>query len=148
MTARRALAVILLLGGLGCARATETRPAAPGSRANATAKAGDCHFTMPDGSRLMGESEVDDPPRMITQGPQIFPPQMRMHGIPGRVTATYVIGRDGLAIRPSFRVVDATNHVFVPPTEEMVYASRYSPGVHQGEPVATCVYQVVHFVIQ
>jgi hypothetical protein len=146
MMVRPALAAILLLG-VGCARANEAGPSTPTSRANATAKAGDCHFTMPDGSRLMGESEVDNPPRMIKPGPQIFPPQMRMHGVPGRVTATYVIGRDGWAIRSSFRVIDATNHVFVPATEEMVYTSRFSPGVHLGEPVATCVYQVVHFTI-
>jgi outer membrane biosynthesis protein TonB len=96
----------------------------------------------------MGESEVDDPPRMTSPGPQRYPAQARLHGIPGRVTVTYVIGRDGLAVRPSVRVVDATNDVFVPATEEMIYASRFSPGVHLGAPVATCVKQVLHFTLQ
>jgi outer membrane biosynthesis protein TonB len=111
MTVCPELVVGILLGGLGCARAPAAGPATPARRANSTTRAGDCHFTMPDGTLLMGESEVDDPPRMIDPGPQVFPAQARQHGIPGRVRVTYVIGRDGFAIRPSFRVVDATNHL-------------------------------------
>lgn len=134
---------------LSCAKASQPGATAPApNRADYTAKAGDCRFSMPDSSPLMGESEVDDPPRMTSPGPQIYPPQARLHGIPGRVKVTYVIGRDGLVIRPSLRIVDATNHVFVPSTEEMIYASRFSPGGHLGAPVATCVSQVVHFTIQ
>jgi hypothetical protein len=89
-----------------------------------------------------------DPPMMTDPGPQVYPPQMRIHGVPGRVTVTYVIGKDGLAVRPSLRVLDATNYAFVPSTEDMIYASRFNPGVHQGAPVATCVRQVVNFTIQ
>jgi outer membrane biosynthesis protein TonB len=134
---------------LSCARANQPGTTTSASnRVNNTAKAADCRFTMPDSSPLMGESEVDDPPNMTSPGPQRYPPQARMHGIPGRVRVTYVIGRDGLAVQTSLRIVDATNHVFVPSTEEMIYASRFSPGVHLGAPVATCVSQIVYFTIQ
>jgi hypothetical protein len=137
-----------LVIALACARAPQADAVPTSSnRSNSTAKAGDCHFTMPDGSLLMGESEVDDPPRLLEPGPQVFPPQARLHGLPGRVRVTYVVGRNGRAIRPSFRVIDATNDVFVPATEAMILGSRFSPGAHLGAPVATCVSQVVHFTI-
>jgi outer membrane biosynthesis protein TonB len=102
---------------------------------------------MPDGSTLMGESEVAVPPRMLAPGRQVFPAQMRIDGISGRVTITYVVGADGLAVRSSVRVIQATNDAFVHSTEQMIYGSRFSPGAHLGTPVATCVQQVVHFTI-
>ena len=148
-TARAAWLMSVVAIALGCARAHQSDPApTASSRPNATVKAGDCHFTMPDASLLMGGSEVDDPPKVTSPGPQRYPPQARIHGIPGRVTVTYVIGRDGLVVRPSLRILDATNDVFVPSTEELIHASRFSPGIHLGAPVATCVKQVVYFTIQ
>ena len=97
---------------------------------------------------MMGESEVAVPPRMLTPGPQVFPAQMRIDGISGQVTVTYVVGADGLALRPSVRVIRATNDAFVHAAEQMIYGSRFSPGAHLGTAVATCVQQVVHFTIQ
>jgi TonB family protein len=103
---------------------------------------------MPDGSRLMGESEVDVPPRLISPGPRNYPAEAREMGKDGRVTVTYVIDTEGRAVKASLRIVQANDQVFVPSVIELIQASRFSPGVQLGSAVAVCVRQEVNFVRQ
>ena len=41
------------------------------------------------------EAQVDDPPQMISSGPQLFPPAMKAAGIPGKVTMQFVVDVTG-----------------------------------------------------
>lgn len=138
----------ILVVAIACARTNQlTRTETPRDRSK-LAKAADCGFAMSDSSRLMGESEVDVPPRMIHAGPQKYPVEARERGLTGQVSVTYVIDRDGRAVGPSIRIVQASHQIFVPGTVEMIQTSRFSAGAHVGAPVAVCVRQVVNFTIQ
>jgi TonB family protein len=143
------LLIALVLGSMSCTRSGSSgQPATRPDRSNYTAKAADCLFTMPDSSPVLGESEVDDPPRMIAPGPQRFPPEQRRIGQGGSVTVTYVIDTQGRAIVASIRSVHASDRAFIPPTVQMLEESRFSPAVHGGRVIAVCVRQTVNFTLQ
>jgi len=149
MTATRAAGLAnLVMITLACGQANQpgTAPPSP-NRVNALARAEDCRFSMPDSSRLMGESEVDEPPRILAPGPQVYPAELRHRGLSGRVMVTYVIDREGRVMPTSLRVIEASDPDFVPATVEMLRTSRFSPGIHLGAPVAVCVQQRVNFTV-
>ena len=149
MTATRVAGLAnLVVVMLACGQANQPGTATPSSnRVNALARAEDCRFSMPDSSRLMGESEVDDPPRLLAPGPQVYPAELKQLGISGRVVVTYVIDREGRMVQPSLRVVEASDPAFVPATAAMLSTSRFSPGIYLGAPVAVCVQQRVNFTV-
>ena len=139
------MAVLILLSA-SCARSTTTRSTAP-KRSEYTAKAADCGFTMPDSSGLMGESEVDEPARMLTQGPHRYPAEAREQGRGGQVTVTYVVDREGGAIPSSIKIVVASDQVFVADAIEMIRLSRFTPAIHAGQVVSVCVRQTINFTV-
>ena len=139
-------AAVLFLLLASCARSTSTQSTAP-KQSDYTAKAADCGFVMPDSSALMGEVEVDEPPRMLKPGPHRYPAEARERGRGGHVTVTYVVDRDGGAVSPSIKIVVASDQVFVPAAIELIRLSRFSPAVHGGQTTAVCVRQTIHWTV-
>ena len=93
------------------------------------------------------EAQDDDPPQMIQQGPQIFPPSMTSAGIPGRVTMQYIVDVTGHVEPSSFKVLSTTHQAFVEPTKQMLLKSVFKPGKVKGTPVRVLVQQVINFTI-
>ena len=93
------------------------------------------------------EAQVDDPPQMISQGPQLFPPAMRAAGIPGKVTMQYVVDVTGHVEPGSLKVLSATHQAFVEPTKQMLLKSLFKPGKVRGEAVRVLVQQTINFAL-
>ncbi|MEO8294220.1 MAG: energy transducer TonB [Gemmatimonadota bacterium] len=93
------------------------------------------------------EAQVDDPPQLISSGPQMFPPAMRAAGIAGRVTMQFVVDMTGHVEASSFKVLNTTHQAFVEPAKQMLLKSVFKPGKVKGEPVRVLVQQVINFTI-
>lgn len=93
------------------------------------------------------EAQVDDPPQLISSGPQLFPPAMRAAGIPGKVTMQFVVDVTGHVEPGSLKVLSASHQAFVEPTKQMLLKSLFKPGKVHGEPVRVLVQQVINFAI-
>lgn len=94
------------------------------------------------------EAQVDDPPLLIQQGPQVFPPAMRTAQIAGKVTMQYIVDVTGHVEPSSFKVLATTHQAFVEPTKQMLLKSLFKPGKVKGTPVRVLVQQVINFTIQ
>jgi outer membrane biosynthesis protein TonB len=93
------------------------------------------------------EAQVDDPPQLISAGPQLFPPAMRAAGIPGKVTMQFVVDVTGHVEPGSLKVISASHQAFVEPTKQMLLKSLFKPGKVRGEPVRVLVQQTINFAI-
>ncbi len=91
--------------------------------------------------------EVDDPPRMISSGPQRFPPAMQAAGIQGRVVLEFVVDTSGHAEPNSFKVLSSSHKAFEEPAKEMILKSVFKPGRVRGQAVRTRVQQIINFSI-
>jgi hypothetical protein len=93
------------------------------------------------------EAQVDDPPQLISAGPQRFPPAMRAAGIPGKVTMQFVVDVTWHVEPGSLKVISASHQAFVEPTKQMLLKSLFKPGKVRGEPVRVLVQQTINFAI-
>lgn len=93
------------------------------------------------------EAQVDDPPQLISPGPQLFPPAMRAAGIPGKVTMQFIVDVTGHVEPNSFKVISTSHQAFVEPTKQMLLKSLFKPGKVRGEPVRVLVQQVINFTL-
>lgn len=93
------------------------------------------------------EAQVDDPPQLISAGPQLFPPAMRAAGIAGKVSMQFVVDISGHVEPASLKVLSSTHPAFVEPAKQMLLKSLYKPGKVKGTPVRVLVQQVINFTI-
>lgn len=93
------------------------------------------------------EAQVDDPPQLISSGPQLFPPAMRAAGIPGKVTMQFVVDVTGHVEPNSLRVLSTSHQAFVEPTKQMLLKSLFKPGKVHGQAVRVLVQQVINFTL-
>jgi hypothetical protein len=93
------------------------------------------------------EAQVDDPPQLISAGPQLFPPAMRAAGIPGKVTMQFVVDVTGHVEPGSLKVISASHQAFVEPTKQMLLKSLFKPGKVRGEAVRVLVQQTINFAL-
>ncbi len=118
------------------------------SPASLTQSPSECHYDMPDQSRIYAEVEVDDPPRLIHHPvPMPYPSEMFRLGRAGRVSVHYVIDSTGSIVAPSISIDSASDPAFVPAATEILARSRFAPGVRQRQPVAVCVKQDLNWVL-
>ena len=96
-------------------------------------------------STIYQESEIDEPPVLLSSAAPRYPRVLAEAGIDGRVTLSFVIDTDGRVVAGSARAEQATHPAFVPAAEEAVYASRFRPAHRRGEAVAVRVRQAVVF---
>ena len=93
------------------------------------------------------EAQVDDPPQLISAGPQLYPPAMRAAQIPGVVAMQFVVDTLGRVEPNSMRVLSSTNKAFEEPTRQMLLKSLYKPGKVRGTPVRVLVQQKINFTL-
>jgi len=91
------------------------------------------------------EAQVDDPPELISQGPQRYPPVLERAGIGGRVVAQFVVDTTGHPEPAGFKIVSTTNPAFNEPAREMIMKNVFRPGRVRGQPVRVQVQQAVSF---
>ncbi len=93
------------------------------------------------------EAQVDDPPQLISAGPQLFPPAMRAAGIAGKVTMQFIVDVTGHVEPNSLKTLSSSHPAFVEPAKQMLLKSLYKPGKVKGEPVRVLVQQVINFTL-
>ena len=103
------------------------------------------HAQIGSASTIYQESEIDEPPVLLSSAAPRYPRVLAEAGIDGRVTLSFVIDVDGRVVAGSARAEQATHPAFVPAAEEAVYASRFRPAHRRGEAVAVRVRQAVVF---
>ena len=91
------------------------------------------------------EAQVDDPPQLISAGPQRYPPVLRSAGVTGRVMAQFIVDTNGHAEVSSFRVISSTNKAFEESARETILKSVFRPGRVRGQAVRVIVQQAVSF---
>jgi len=99
----------------------------------------------PEANKVYLETQVDDPPAMISQGPRRYPPVLERAGIGGRVVAQFVVDATGHPEAAGFTVLSSTNPAFNEPAREMIMKSVFKPGRLRGQPVRVRVEQAVGF---
>lgn len=96
-----------------------------------------------DLNTVVTSAEADEQPSLISAGPKVVPPGMA--GVPGRVTFQFIIDTTGHAEPNSFKLLNATNQIFVESAKQMLLKSVFKPGRLAGHPVRTQVNQGVSF---
>jgi protein TonB len=92
-------------------------------------------------------ADLDEPPRPVARLKPVYPPQARMRRIEGFVVVEFVVSVDGTA--QDVRVVEAKpEDVFGRAAVRAVRRWRFTPGIKDGEPVATRVRQRVSFELE
>ena len=91
------------------------------------------------------EAQVDDPPQLISAGPQRYPPVLRSAGVTGRVMAQFIVDTTGHAETGSFRIISSTNKAFEESARETILKSVFRPGRVRGQAVRVIVQQAVAF---
>lgn len=143
---RPGLAVLALAMACTAHRSPEG-PFPPHPATAMTSSASECHFRFQDSTRIYAESEVDDPPRLVKAGSQVYPPEYRTSGASGFVVTHFVIGPDGLVVQGSIQVDRASHDGFIPSATQMLEESRFSPALIAGQPVPVCVYQRINYEV-
>ena len=95
------------------------------------------------GSVVVTSAEADDPPSLVSAGPQVTP--AGMDGVAARVELEFIVGTNGRVEPGSVTVLSSTSKVFEEPARQMILKSVYRPGQMGGQPVRTRVRQGVTF---
>jgi TonB family protein len=95
--------------------------------------------------QIFQESEVDDPPSLVTSGRLRYPPLLAEMGLGGAVTLTFVIDTDGKVDPSAIEILSATHSGFVEAAKEAVGTSRFHPARKHGAAVRVRVRQTVTF---
>ena len=95
------------------------------------------------GSVVVTSAEADDPPSLVSAGPQVTP--AGMDGVAARVELEFIVGTNGRVEPGSVTVLSSTSKVFEEPARQMILKSVYRPGQMAGQPVRTRVRQGVTF---
>jgi len=93
------------------------------------------------------EAEVDDPVQPVSIPKPRYPPVMQSAGIAGRVEVQYVVGTDGKAEPPSWKVLRSSNKAFEEPAREAIMKAVFKPAKIRGQPVRQLVQQAITFSI-
>jgi len=108
-------AVATALAGLAWSCAASVSPA------TLTQRPAECHYSMPDASRIYAEIEVDESPLLVDHPvPMPYPSEMRRLGIAGRVSVHYVIDSTGTVVASSISIDSASHPEFVPAAKELL----------------------------
>lgn len=91
------------------------------------------------------KEQIDEPPEPISQPSPVYPMQMRMAGLEGRVTIDYIVTADGRVA--AAQVVRSNNPWFERPALDAVMKWRFKPGRKNGRAVNTRVRQEFPFTL-
>jgi protein TonB len=101
--------------------------------------------TGPVDAQVFLEANVDDPPSLISQGPQRYPEVLKAAGIAGRVVLTFVIDTSGHPEPSTITIISTPHPGFAPAAKEMVSNLVFHPGRVHGQAVAVLVRQSINF---
>ncbi len=101
--------------------------------------------TGPVESQVFLEAQVDDPPTLISAGPNRYPEVLRAAGIAGRVVVKFVIDTAGHPEPNTIQIVSTPHPGFSNAAKEMVSKSLFHPGKVRGQAVAVLVQQAINF---
>ena len=96
-----------------------------------------------DVGAVVTSAEADEPPTMISAGPQRVPPGME--GVPAQVVFQFIVDTLGRAEPASVKVISSTNKIFEAPAKETILKSVFKPGRNGGRAVRVLVQQRVTF---
>jgi protein TonB len=96
-----------------------------------------------DLDNVVTSAEADEPPSLVSAGPKVVPPGMA--GVPAQVKFEFIIDTTGHVESNSFRLVQASNQIFVESAKQMLLKSVYKPGRLGGHPVRVKVAQNVSY---
>lgn len=96
-----------------------------------------------DVGAVVTSAEADEPPTMISAGPQRVPPGME--GVPAQVVFQFIVDTLGRAEPGSVKVISSTNKIFEAPAKETILKSVFKPGRNGGRAVRVLVQQRVTF---
>jgi TonB family protein len=97
-----------------------------------------------NGPREPGRAEV--PPRIVKQVPAVYPEELRVLGIDGEVTVSFIVNARGRIEDP--RVVARSNPGFVRAALETVQTWTFQPGTKDRRPVAARMEATIVFQIE
>jgi hypothetical protein len=91
---------------------------------------------------------LEEEPRMVEPGKQLYPAEEKQVGRSGRVAVYYVINASGRVEPGTIYVYETTSEAFAESAEAMLMTSRFLPGRSGGCALATGVQQYINFVVQ
>lgn len=98
-----------------------------------------------DNTQVFMEAQVDDPPTLLSAGPNRYPEVLKAAGISGRVVVQFVIDTAGHPEPSTINIISTPHPGFVPAAKEMVSKSVFRPGKVHGQVVAVMVQQNINF---
>ncbi|MBW8772756.1 MAG: energy transducer TonB [Gemmatimonadetes bacterium] len=101
--------------------------------------------TGPVEAQVFLEAQVDDPPTLISAGPNRYPEVLRAAGIAGRVVVKFVIDTTGHPEPSTIQIVSTPHPGFANAAKEMVSKSVFHPGKVRGQAVSVLVQQAINF---
>jgi protein TonB len=101
--------------------------------------------TGPVEAQVFLEAQVDDPPALVSAGPNRYPEVLRAAGIAGRVVVKFVIDTTGHPEPNTIQIVSTPHPGFANAAKEMVSKSVFRPGKVRGQAVAVLVQQAINF---
>lgn len=98
-----------------------------------------------DNAQIFLEAQLDDPPSVLSPGPNRYPEVLRAAGITGRVTLEFVVDTTGHVDQGTIRIINTAHPGFNNAAKEMVSKTIFRPGKLRGQAVAVMVRQAVNF---
>lgn len=90
-------------------------------------------------------TQLDDPAQVLNMPNPRYPPALQAAGVSGYVILQFIVSQEGKAEPGSFKVIEATNPMFVEPAKEAVSKATFKPGKSAGQPVRQLVQQKINF---
>lgn len=94
---------------------------------------------------IISESEVDEPPTLLSAGMLRYPAVLDAVRVEGKVTLRFIIDAEGRVEPDGITVISATDAGFVPAAREAVLTSRFRPAMKVHRPVRVRVQQTITF---
>lgn len=98
-----------------------------------------------DNAQVFMEAQVDDPPTLITPGPNRYPDVLKAAGIAGRVTVQFIVDTTGHPVASSIKILATPHPGFNNAATELVAKSVFRPGKVHGQAVSVLVQQNINF---
>ncbi len=83
---------------------------------------------------IISSSDLDQPPRVLSQAPPTYPASLRGQKLGGTVQVMFTVDKHGRVVKP--KVQSSTHPAFEEPALRAVSKWKFEPGRRKGQPVA------------